>query len=45
MPSSLALSEYQRCGMSKRPRTASISAITDSSEASLARLRLASQCG
>ena len=45
IPSSLAFKRYQRCGMSKRARTASINAITDSSEASLDRLRLASQCG
>ena len=40
-----AFSWYQRCGMSNRPRTASISALTDSSDASLSRLRLASQWG
>ena len=40
-----ALSEYQRCGMSLRACTASTSACTDSSLASLARFRAAIQSG
>ena len=40
-PSSCAFSAYQRCGIAYRPCTASTSACTDSSLASLARLRLA----
>ena len=41
MPSSCALSVYQRCGIAYRPCTASTSACTDASLASFDRLRLA----